>query len=122
MPKKPAQVCTKSWCNEVRPCPVHDRAVNRQRMDKRPSAARRGYGAKWRKRREEFLREHPLCVDCGQPSAVPDHYPLTRRELVECGVTDPDADEYLVARCASCHSRKTAVRDGGFGQRSGGGI
>ncbi|MFG0787934.1 HNH endonuclease signature motif containing protein [Delftia tsuruhatensis] len=28
------------------------------------TAAQRGYGYKWQKAREQFLREHPLCVMC----------------------------------------------------------
>ena len=30
----------------------------------RATAAQRGYGWKWQKAREEFLRKHPLCVEC----------------------------------------------------------
>lgn len=28
------------------------------------TAAQRGYGYKWQKAREQFLREHPLCLTC----------------------------------------------------------
>lgn len=28
------------------------------------TSAQRGYGYKWQKAREQFLREHPLCVRC----------------------------------------------------------
>lgn len=30
----------------------------------RPSAARRGYGHKWREARAAYLAEHPFCAEC----------------------------------------------------------
>jgi len=39
----------------------------------RPSARQRGYDGKWDKARAEFLKVHPTCVMCGQPSRVVDH-------------------------------------------------
>lgn len=74
----------------------------------RPSAAERGYGARWRRRRARFLAANPVCVLCGATSEVPDHWPLTRRELVARGVADPDADRRLRALCTRCHNRETA--------------
>lgn len=32
-------------------------------MEKRKSSTQRGYGSKWQKAREGFLRRHPLCKD-----------------------------------------------------------
>ncbi|MFS2047545.1 HNH endonuclease signature motif containing protein [Variovorax sp. Varisp41] len=31
----------------------------------------RGYGSKWQRAREEFLREHPLCVLCEEKDGLP---------------------------------------------------
>ncbi len=41
-----------------------------------------------------------------------DHNP-TRAVLIAQGITDPDADQYLVPRCKPCHTRKTNREDGG---------
>jgi 5-methylcytosine-specific restriction protein A len=41
-----------------RPHPQYTRA------DPRPSAGDRGYGWRWQKARDSYLREHPLCVLC----------------------------------------------------------
>lgn len=87
-------------------------------VDDRPSAAKRGYGAAWAKIRSRYLATHPTCVLCGAPATVPDHYPVTRRQLVAQGVTDPDADRHLRPLCKRDHDRSTASRDGGFGRRS----
>lgn len=47
-------------------------------MRERESSSRRGYGSRWQKARETFLRSHPLCVMCmalGRvvPATVVDH-------------------------------------------------
>lgn len=39
----------------------------------RKSAAKRGYGSKWRRLSRLFLRRNPLCVVCGGPATVVDH-------------------------------------------------
>lgn len=86
--------------------------------DPRPTSARRGYGARWRVKRKDFLERHPYCEDCGQPATHADHVP-SRRILVMRGVDNPDADVYLHPRCGPCHSSKTAREDGGYGNPAG---
>ena len=70
-------------CPRSRPCTVRrgcrsaaevKRALDRQR----PSAARRGYGPRWRRARAAFLAQHPLCAACRAqgrvvPATVVDH-------------------------------------------------
>ena len=70
-----------------------------------------GYGPEWSRRRTAFLAKHPLCADCGEPATDADHYPTTRRVLLAQGVADPDADAYLVPRCAA-HHRSRSARQG----------
>lgn len=74
---------------------------------KRESASKRGYDAKWRKFREQFLIKNPLCVRCKQegylkPANEVDHIIPHKgdKELFW------DSDN-LQALCKSCHSRKT---------------
>lgn len=43
--------------------------VTSWRQDKQTSA-QRGYGSEWRKAREQWLSEHPLCVYCEQEGKV----------------------------------------------------
>ena len=48
------------------------------RYDDRESAAKRGYGYKWQKARDAYLKKHPLCVDHErrgyvEPATVVDH-------------------------------------------------
>jgi 5-methylcytosine-specific restriction enzyme A len=76
---------------------------------RRGTAAQRGYtSAGHRRFRRAVLRRDPLCVLCSAPSTVADHWPRSRRELVEQGLNpnDPAAGRGL---CASCHGRETAA-------------
>lgn len=120
-------ICAYPGCQEAIPlsdkyCARHkekgkEQAAEREARRKRlkGSSAERGYGSKWRKRRAEFLKEHPLCEEC-----------LKRGLLVKA--TDVDhiiphrGNQKLMwdqnnwqALCHACHSRKTASEDGGFG-------
>ena len=86
------------------------RALDRQR----PSASRRGYGARWRRARQAFLARNPLCVACRardrlEPATVVDHVVPHRG--------DPRVfwDEgNWAATCKRCHDAKTA-REGRWG-------
>jgi len=80
----------------------------------RPSAALRGYGHAWRKKRLEVLARDKKCRDphkigCKKKSRQVDHkIPKSQ------GGTDDMKN--LQGTCDSCHSRKTATQDGGFGR------
>jgi 5-methylcytosine-specific restriction protein A len=108
------RVCTEfgcgAWVEHGGRCPRH------RTPDLRPSAARRGYGSRWRANRARFLQANPICVDCGFLATVPDHDPVSRAELIRQGDPDPDAWHHLKPRCATCHNRRTATVDGKFGR------
>ena len=70
---------------------------------------------RWRRERLVFLKKHPLCCECERDgiisaAAVVDHVDPHRGD--ETVFWD---DTRWQALCTSCHSRKTAARDGGFG-------
>jgi 5-methylcytosine-specific restriction enzyme A len=99
------------------PCSKCGRAVKRgglcafhlAQYDKRrrPTATQRGYGAEHRERfRAGVLERGPDCVLCGELATVADHYPLTRRELVDMGA-DPDDPANGRGLCKPCHDRHT---------------
>lgn len=100
-----------------RPHAIYDNRVARHRP-RRPSAAARGYGPRWRRLARMFLRRHPLCADpfgvhgggC-VPAEQVDHV-VPRR----AGGTDDWSN--LQGLCARCHARKTARCDGGFGHKT----
>ncbi|MFA5593217.1 MAG: HNH endonuclease [Micavibrio sp.] len=85
-----------------------NKARARQRQAKRalPTNDRR-----WRRLRALVLQEQPLCALCAQAglvkaASVVDH--------INGDALDNDRSN-LQALCASCHARKTAREDGGFG-------
>lgn len=76
----------------------------RCRVERRPSARRRGYNRKWEQARAAFLAQHPVCCmpRCGAPATHVDH------------IVPHRGNAKLFWRrsnwqpmCASCHSRKT---------------
>lgn len=83
------------------------------KIDSRASAAARGYGWQWTKLRKFVLNRQPICQSPGCMNAATDvdHVqPKCKGGTNELG--------NLQALCKSCHSRKTALEDGGFGHQS----
>jgi len=71
---------------------------------KRPSAAKRGYGHGWRKKRGDYLEKHPKCARCG---AKAQHVHHKRRK----GSGGSDGDKNLESLCQSCRSAETNEKD-----------
>jgi 5-methylcytosine-specific restriction protein A len=82
-------------------------------MPGRPSSSLRGYGAAWRVLRAST--PPAPCADCGKSWAA--SFNLDHIRARRTGGTDHPSN--LVWRCHACHSRKTASRDRGFGNRPG---
>ena len=85
---------------------------------RRVSAAARGYGRAWERLSRIYRRRHPMCADpFGTHAAegVPtlgDHVD----HVVALSAGGTHAWENLQTLCRRCHSRKTALHDGGFGR------
>jgi 5-methylcytosine-specific restriction protein A len=89
-------------------------AVKRELDRRRPSAARRGYGPRWRRARAAYLARNPLCVRCQaggriEPSTTVDHIVPHRGDQKLFWDTANWA-----AICKPCHDAKTA-REGRWG-------
>ena len=113
--------CNKAGCpalaTDGRYCQKHleelrakQTAERRVRDARRQRGSSKIYGASWRKIRSAHLMDHPLCVICGEPAQVVDHV-IPHKGNPEL-FRNPDN---LQSLCGSCHSRKTARYDGGFG-------
>ena len=86
-------------------CEEH--ADNRQEVDKlRASASKRGYDARWRRYRKNYLAKHPLCADCGTLATVIDH--IVPHKGNRALFWDENNHQSL---CESCHNRKTASEE-----------
>ena len=70
--------------------------------------------ARWKRLRLMKIRRNPLCQapGCTAPATDVDH-------IVSIADGGDDSHGNLQALCHPCHSRKTAVQDGGFGRARG---
>lgn len=126
MPVAPRKICRHPGCSvltEGAYCDKHE-IVNKKQVSKsrikydntRGSASKRGYDYKWRKYSKQYRLENPLCVMCEKEG---------RLTLAECvdhkkAVTGPDDPLFWEPTnhqglCHKCHSVKTALEDGAFG-------
>ncbi|HVJ09280.1 MAG TPA: HNH endonuclease signature motif containing protein [Acidisarcina sp.] len=84
--------------------------------DQRPTAAQRGYGARWQRVSKAYLAAHPLCVgehgEVEVAASCVDHIIPHRGDMRLFW----DSSNWQPL-CHRCHSRKTAMEDGGFGHR-----
>lgn len=123
MPSRPLRPCAQPGCSELVEkgyCEKHkkarlrdDRAYDRRRG----TAASRGYGYRWQKYRDLFLKqpENVFCVKCLEK----DIYELATEVDHITPVSGPDDPGFYDPAnhqplCHACHSRKTASEDGGF--------
>lgn len=65
----------------------------------------------WRNLRAVVLAQEPLCRECAKAQVL---RAATQVDHMD-GDDSNNAMENLQPLCASCHSRKTAKQDGGFG-------
>lgn len=127
MPTRAPRPCAQPGCSalvERGHCPDHERTSRAQSTAydaRRGSSSERGYGARWQRLRLRILRRDLYqCQECKRQGRLTlagarkgdahvDHIVPKSR-----GGTDDPAN--LETLCRSCHSRKTATEDGGFGR------
>lgn len=99
MPRKPATVCNKPGCPELRPCPIEGH-------EPKPWAGsthnqnRRGSGWQEQRDHQRILKANPRCYLCGDIATQVDH-------IVALAEGGPDTDLNKRPICAPCHQAKT---------------
>jgi 5-methylcytosine-specific restriction protein A len=107
MPNRAPRICP--WCHKatVGRCPCRPKR-------KRATAADRGYDAKWQMASRAYLVTHRRCKikgpSCKGRATCVDHIMPHKGDMKLFW----DRKNWQAA-CASCHSRKTATKDGGYG-------
>jgi len=107
---KAPRVCSTPGCPALVPA-----GTSRCSEHRRESSSQRGYTGKGHARfRRAVLRRDPVCVLCGAPATVADHWPVSRRDLQARGL-DPDDPSRGRGLCMWCHNRSTAeLQPGGW--------
>lgn len=128
MPARLRRPCAHIGCPNLvvppaRYCEVHKaeaRAYENAYDAQRGTANERGYSARWAKYRKWYLSqpEHALCVRC-LAEDPPRLSPATQVDHIK-PVSGPDDPLFWEPSnhqplCETCHSRKTATEDGGYG-------
>jgi 5-methylcytosine-specific restriction enzyme A len=124
MSLRPKSICCYAGCQRTidKPayCEAHQRimdAKEKNRKNNHRSEFTKLYNWDWRKFRERYVKEHPLCIYCLKqdkltPTQEVDHI------VPHLGDKDLFWDEHnLQPLCKPCHSAKTAREDGGFANR-----
>lgn len=115
------RVCSTPGCPTIYPategsrCPTHKAQADKARGTPRE----RGYTSTGHQEfRRVVIQRDLICQLCGmEPATVADHYPRSRKELIELGL-DPNDPQYGRGLGHKCHSRETAQHQpGGWNAR-----
>lgn len=107
MPRKPKKPCAYSGCPKLtygRYCEEHEKLTRKHyEKYKRNPATKKRYGAHWKRIRDAYVKQHPVCEMCKKrgihTSTQEVHHIIP---LAEGGSNDWDN---LMSLCKSCHSR-----------------
>jgi len=92
----------------ARRCPGHEAARHRAIDERRGSSSERGYDVHWQRIRAQFLRLHPLCVQCQAEGRVTASTVVDHIVPIADGGTNEHAN--LRAFCKPHHDART-MRD-----------
>lgn len=109
MPYKPKRPCRYSGCSQLavgggQYCAEHQRAADEtyKKFERSPDV-NRTYGRSWKRIRDRYVRQHPLCEQClkeGRLTLVDEvHHILP---ISQGGKSTPDN---LMSLCRSCHNK-----------------
>ena len=112
MPRKPKRPCSHPGCprlTEGRFCEEHAKqeAKRYEKYDRDP-AVRRRYGRAWKRIRDSYVHEHPLCELCLETGKLVETEEVHHRIPLSEGGTH--ARENLISLCKTCHAKLHAER------------
>lgn len=112
VPSKPKRPCSHPGCPRLthgRFCEEHAKAeAKRYEQYDRDPETRRRYGRVWKRIRDAYVQQHPVCELCQQDGRlVPTEEVHHKTPLAEGGT---HARENLIALCKPCHAKIHAER------------
>lgn len=122
MPRKPKTPCRYPGCaklSEGRYCEEHQKLEARhyERWKRDTQTIRERYGSEWRRIRNAYISEHPLCEKCLEEGRYVPAQEVHHKLPLDHGGTH--ADSNLMALCKPCHSRITAEAGDRWAKRQG---
>ena len=113
MPRKPKRPCSYPGCPELteeRYCAEHAAMMNKryEQYDRDPETRKR-YGRAWKRIRDRYVSQHPLCERCLKKGKLTPTEEVHHILPLAHGGTHDEGN--LMALCKACHSEITA-RDG----------
>ena len=117
MPKKPKSPCRFRGCAELTEdlyCYKHKKLESRyyNKYKRDPDTYKR-YGSRWRKIRQLYIKDHPVCELCERKNILK---PVEEvHHIVPLSQGGTHREENLMSLCKSCHSKITAREGGRWG-------
>ena len=114
MPRKPKRPCSYPGCRELtdaRFCEKHQKLHDQHynKYERNPETRKR-YGWAWKKIRNKYIKNNPLCEQCLKEGRLTPAQEVHHIKPLSKGGTHDEKN--LMALCSSCHSTITA-REGG---------
>ena len=122
MPKKPLRPCSHPSCPNLcdgQFCEQH-RVEERRKYDKyeRSSDVNRKYGRAWKRIRDRYATEHPLCEMCLKEDRLTPVQEV--HHILPVSKGGNHARDNLMSLCQSCHTRSTTTSATGRGMKISG--
>ena len=112
MPRKPKRPCSSPGCPRLtdgRYCEEYAKAeAKRYEKYDRDPAVRRRYGRAWKRIRDSYIQQHPLCEKCGETGKLTPAEEVHHKLPLSQGGTHEQRN--LIALCQPCHSKIHAER------------
>ena len=112
VPSKPKRPCSHPGCPRLtngRFCEEHAKAeAKRYEQYDRDPETRRRYGRVWKRIRDAYVQQHPVCELCQQDGRLVPTAEMHHKTPLAEGA--PHARENLIALCKACHAKIHAER------------
>ncbi|AUS97361.1 HNH endonuclease [Clostridium thermosuccinogenes] len=110
MTKKPKRPCSYPGCAELtdgRYCEKHQKqADSYYNKYERDPQTRKRYGRTWKRIRDRYISEHPLCQECQKYGRLTPAEEV--HHIIPLSKGGTNADSNLMSLCKQCHSSITA--------------